>query len=206
MPGRYSGLSVQELVNIRCPSEKPNICLRYGVFCRLSEFCSADVCESCFPLEAKADLLGWCRTVGQHNVSHMRHAHCRLACQDIYTSDMLSEKRSINNQHNISSAAVLIKDTDVSSLSRFEIIAILSLAISLLCVVSMAIWIIIFYWRHHNNKTMSASKKGPTLQGHVRVGLERMDSISLREHRMLLVDQAREGNTPDDRRVNDVIV
>ncbi|XP_059158523.1 uncharacterized protein LOC131942642 [Physella acuta] len=75
--------TLEDIAAIECPSERPNICLPYGLCCKDDAFCHAGQCEDCFPAGVN-DLLTWCRTHGIHNVSVMRSPLCRLACQARY--------------------------------------------------------------------------------------------------------------------------
>ncbi|CAL1532872.1 unnamed protein product [Lymnaea stagnalis] len=83
--------TLSDLLQVRCPSDHPFMCLPYGTCCRGSEFCHSGLCESCFPRDVpESQLLSWCRDVGQHNVSLMRSEACRLACQDKFSSAELA--------------------------------------------------------------------------------------------------------------------
>ncbi|KAH9495128.1 hypothetical protein Btru_018265 [Bulinus truncatus] len=75
------GPSLGDLLVIQCPAERPFKCLPYGNCCGGDQFCHEGICASCFPRDVSdEDLLTWCREVGQHDVTQMRHASCRAAC------------------------------------------------------------------------------------------------------------------------------
>uniref|UniRef100_A0A2C9LMP1 Uncharacterized protein n=1 Tax=Biomphalaria glabrata TaxID=6526 RepID=A0A2C9LMP1_BIOGL len=65
-----------------------NFCLPYGSCCTGFEFCHDGSCENCFPKTVRnEDLLTWCRDIGQHDSSQMRHRYsCIKACQNRFNA------------------------------------------------------------------------------------------------------------------------
>ncbi|KAK0056831.1 hypothetical protein Bpfe_013769 [Biomphalaria pfeifferi] len=65
-----------------------NFCLPYGSCCTGFEFCPDGSCENCFPKTVgDEDLLNWCRDIGQHDSSQMRHRYsCIKACQNRFNA------------------------------------------------------------------------------------------------------------------------
>ncbi|XP_059179408.1 uncharacterized protein LOC131958407 [Physella acuta] len=84
--------TLEDLTALKCRSEKPFLCLPYGVCYNADSFCYHGSIESCFPGNITAEQLEqWCRSIGQHRPELMRDtALCSLACQARFSSLDLS--------------------------------------------------------------------------------------------------------------------
>ncbi|XP_055865243.1 uncharacterized protein LOC106067604 [Biomphalaria glabrata] len=85
------------LLNNVCSDSSPHKCPPAGECYNSLQYCQSGKVHSCFPEDAKTNLLDWCKTKGLQNVTFMNHNSCQLACQTLFSiADLAPDKETIN--------------------------------------------------------------------------------------------------------------
>ncbi|XP_055865244.1 uncharacterized protein LOC129922585 [Biomphalaria glabrata] len=86
------------LLHNACPDNSPHKCPPTGECYNSSQYCQSGKVQSCFPEDARTDLLSWCKTKGLQSEAFMNHNSCRLACQTLFSiADLAPDQRHDKN-------------------------------------------------------------------------------------------------------------
>uniref|UniRef100_A0A2C9L7B0 Uncharacterized protein n=1 Tax=Biomphalaria glabrata TaxID=6526 RepID=A0A2C9L7B0_BIOGL len=76
--------TISDSTKSNCSNDEPRLCDSGH------EFYHNGTCQACFPANIpETDLLTWCRDIGQHDSSQMRHSLCTKACQNRFKASDL---------------------------------------------------------------------------------------------------------------------
>ncbi|XP_059167359.1 uncharacterized protein LOC131949470 [Physella acuta] len=79
--------AVDQLVNLKCPRDRPLKCLPDGICHGFDEYCHAGQNKSCLDVTMSVDeLKQWCQDEGQSDVTLMPDPACKFACQAKFPS------------------------------------------------------------------------------------------------------------------------
>ncbi|XP_055864376.1 uncharacterized protein LOC106066413 isoform X1 [Biomphalaria glabrata] len=136
--------TISDSTKSNCSNDEPRLCDSGH------EFYHNGTCQACFPANIpETDLLTWCRDIGQHDSSQMRHSLCTKACQNRFkASDLVLCEETWKN---VAISVIVLASVE-----------------GLLLLVCGAVWIVKRYCALKGKKTQYSN---PTQDGKVPINL-----------------------------------